>query len=98
MPKPKVFVNKINKDIKNNKNSYHFTGGEILDNTKVDVKEKIRDIFKSDTFVYKSSVTISLKNGRILRKDIIAYKNDELITLDNERINVSDIVDIKKAK
>ena len=85
MPKPKVFVNKINKDIKNNKNSYHFTGGEISDNTKVDVKEKIRD------------VTISLKNGRILRKDIIAYKNDELITLDNERINVSDIVDIKKA-
>ena len=93
MPKPKVFVNKINKDIKNNKNSY-----KKLNNKQMHRKEKkIRDIFKSDTFVYKSSVTISLKNGRILRKDIIAYKNDELITLDNERINVSDIVDIKKA-
>lgn len=103
MTKPKVFVNSINKSIKNNKESYHFKGErsnevEIIDDSKdIDINSKINDIFDSESFVYKSSVDITLKDGTKIREDVIAVRDSYLITLSNKRINLSDILDIKKA-
>ena len=84
---PKVYVNKISKDIKNNKNSYHFTNNE----------REIKPVFNSEEFVYKSSVLITLKDGRIINEDIIALKDGEIVTLSNKKIKIEEIIDIKKA-
>ena len=101
MAKPKVFVNSINKSIKNNKEVYHFRGDDIRDiemiDESVDVNYKINEIFNSDSFVYKSLVEITLKDGSRFKDDVIAMKDSYLITLNNRRININDIINIKKA-
>ena len=106
MAKPKVFVNSINKSIKNNKESYYYkkeAPDEIFiddisnDIRNVDVNSIINDIFDSESFVYKSSVYITLKDGTKSLEDIIAVKDSYLITLSDKKINISDIKDIKKA-
>ena len=105
MAKPKVFVNSINKSIKNNKESYHFRGNilndiEMIDDSnvvKVDVNSKINNIFNSESFVYKCLLEITLNNGNKIYEDVIAVKDSNLITLSNKKIKISDIMDIKKA-
>lgn len=101
MFKPKVFVNLINKDIKNNKESYHFKGNNIEDiemiDESIDINSKLNNIFNSESFVYKISVIIILKDGKELKEDVIAIRSSELITLSNKKIKISDIKDIKKA-
>ena len=94
---PKVYVNKISKDIKNNKNSYHFTNNERDIKPVGNIYSKINSIFNSEEFVYKSSVLITLKDGRIINEDIIALKDGEIVTLSNKKIKIEEIIDIKKA-
>lgn len=106
MAKPKVFVNSINKSIKNNKESYYYkkdVPDEIfIDDISNDIREgdvnsKINALFDSESFVYKSSVYITLKDGTKALEDVIAVKDSYLITLSDKKINISDIKDIKKA-
>ena len=102
MDKPKVFANTINKTIKNNKEFYYYRGindeVEIIDESKVvNIKKVLDDIFDSDSFVYKSVVEITLKDGTKLIEEIIAMKDSYLLTLSNRRININDIINIKKA-
>ena len=96
---PKVFINKIDKNIKNNKESYYYKGNEpiIIDDADINVKETINEIFNSDSFVYKTKVTIKFKNGKSKVYEIVAMKNNELISIDGDKIKVDDIVNIKKA-
>lgn len=96
---PKVFINKIDKSIKNNKESYYYKGDEpiIIDDADVNVKETINEIFNSDSFVYKVKVDIKFKNGKSKVYEIVAMKNNELISIDGDKIKVDDIVNIKKA-
>ena len=96
---PKVFINKIDKSIKNNKESYYYKGNEpiIIDDADINVKETINEIFNSDSFVYKTKVTIKFKNGKSKVYEIVAMKNNELISIDGDKIKVDDIVKIKKA-
>lgn len=93
MQKPRVFINNINKDIRNNRDSYHYT--EPIND--VSIKDKIDNMFNSSEFVYKYDVTILLKNNSSITTSVIALKNNYLITLDGDKINVDDIKDIKKA-
>lgn len=101
MEKPKVFANAINKAIKNNKEIYHYRGEineiEIIDESSVNIRKVLDDIFDSDSFVYKSTVEITLKDKTKLIEEIIAMKDIYLITLNNKRININDIINIKKA-
>ena len=92
---PKVFINKIDKSIKNNKESYYYKGNEpiIIDDADINVKETINEIFNSDSFVYKTKVTIKFKNGKSKVYEIVAMKNNELISIDGDKIKVN----IKKA-
>ena len=96
---PKVFINKIDKSIKNNKESYYYKGNEpiIIDDADINVKETINEIFNSDSFVYKTKVTIKFKYGKSKVYEIVAMKNNELISIDGDKIKVDDIVNIKKA-
>ena len=95
----KVFINKIDKSIKNNKESYYYKGDEpiIIDDADINVKETINEIFNSDSFVYKVKVDIKFKNGKSKVYEIVAMKNNELISIDGDKIKVDDIVNIKKA-
>ncbi len=96
--KPKVFINSIHKNIKNNMDSYHFIKEDIeMIDDSIDVKRKIKDIFDSTSFVYKSRVDILLKNGNHIIEDIIAIKDNNLITLNGNKIDIDNIIDIKKA-
>ena len=65
----------------------------VVDNEK-NINGKIRDIFNSPSYVYKSDVNITLNDGTNLKKTIIGRTNNSLITIDDELIDVSKITQI----
>lgn len=97
---PKVFANKIDKNIANNEKVYYSSkmvkDEELPRESKIydkNIYQKINDIFSSEKYVYKANVDIKLKNGNKTAK-IIGHNNGYLITIDNELIPISDIEDI----
>lgn len=98
---PKVYANKIDKEIKNNETVYYDRG----EKSKVEepknniipkeftIQQKINRIFGSSRYVYKADVDITLKDGKVSKK-IIGRNKNELITMENELIKIADIVDI----
>lgn len=100
MPIPKVFINNISKEIKNNANSYHFRNGTDEDRGEdkvIDVRSAINELFNKEDFVYKMDVVITLKDNSVLNEQIILLHDDYLITMNEKRININDIKHIKKA-
>ena len=99
--KPKIFVNKIEKDLKNNEKFYYSNNVEEKEpkkETSVNLKgknvsQKISEIFSSTRYVYKADVDIKLKDKDIKTK-IIGHNRTHLITIDNELIPITDIIDI----
>ena len=99
---PKVFANKIDKNLNNNETVYYDKNevrNEQKDNSSsiFTVNQKINQIFSSARYVYKADVIITTKNGK-MNKRIIGRNRNELITMDNEVINVNDILDIEFQK
>ena len=99
---PKVFANKIDKNLNNNETVYYNKNelrSEQNDNSNsiFTVNQKINQIFSSARYVYKADVIITTKNGK-MNKRIIGRNRNELITMDNEVINVNDILDIEFQK
>ena len=100
---PKVFANKIDKELKNNETVYYNKNEERKIEEKdpltsiLTVNQKINQIFSSARYVYKADVVITTKNGK-MNKRIIGRNRNELITMDNEVINVNDIIDIEFSK
>jgi hypothetical protein len=101
---PRVFANTINKKIENNKNVFY--GGreehkkkeevketKISFSDKLNIKQKLVEIFKSDYYVYKINVEITLKDRKITKR-IIGYNDKDIITMENELIPIHDIQDI----
>lgn len=94
--KENLFVNKFDKEFKNNEKVFYSKDNNITrNNEKVDVRKAIADIFKANDFVYKADVTITTKDKKF-NTTIIARNKNSLITMDNEIIKISDILDIKK--
>ena len=96
---PKVFHNKIDKKINNNKTVYYSNSNEDDDIT-VDsktVQQKINEIFSSPNYVYKANVDITLKDKKITKR-IIGRNKNYIITMDNDLIPINDIIDIKSQK
>lgn len=106
---PKVYANKIDKEIKNNE-FVAYSRNDRLDNREIieedgdnssilskelsgNVNQKIRDIFNSKNYIYKADVVISLKDKKITKR-IVGRNNNYLITYDNELIPITEIVDI----
>ncbi|HIS90393.1 MAG TPA: hypothetical protein IAC20_01880 [Candidatus Faecisoma merdavium] len=100
---PKVFANKIDKELNNNETVYYNKNEERKIEEKdpltsvLTVNQKINQIFSSARYVYKADVIITTKNGKV-NKRIIGRNRNELITMDNEVINVNDILDIEFQK
>lgn len=92
--KPKVFANKIDKKINNNKTSFKSSEPETISFTKGDINKKIKEIFNSTSYLYRANVIIKLRNGEVTKK-IIGKNNNQLITIDNELIPIDDILDIR---
>ena len=102
---PKVFQNKIDKDISNNDKFYYSANKEESNNeTKAETKskiikpnninKKINEIFSSPSYVYKANVEVTTKESTITTK-IIGRNKSYLITMDNKTIPIKDIIDIK---
>lgn len=97
---PKVFHNKLDKQINNNEKVYYSNNDNSTqtpeENTnKKNINQIINKIFSSSNYVYKANVEIILKD-RTITKRIIGRNKDYLITMDNELIKINDIIDIKK--
>ena len=98
---PKVFANKIDKKIENNK-SYCISKNEEKVEEKSDrtykieknINQKINEIFTSPRYVYKADVIITTNEGD-MEKRIIGKDGNSLITIDNELISIDRIIDIK---
>ena len=94
---PKVFANKIEKEIGNNEKVYYGNDKEEVREFKksdLNVNQKINQIFGSSRYVYKADVVIKLKD-KVVTNKIIGRNKNNLITMENELINISDIVDIE---
>ena len=102
---PKVYANRIDKNINNNKKVVYSSSSEIVEkrqelkeeqtiNLGKSVNQKINDIFNSPRYVYKADVDIALKDKKIKVK-LVGKNNNKLITLDNELISIDDIIDIR---
>lgn len=92
---PKVFANKVDKDIGNN-STYSYgekKENKSITNSNLTVEQKIRGIFNSPNYVYKAEVIIEM-NGSKLSKSLIGYNKEYLITFDDEKIPIQKIEDI----
>lgn len=105
---PKVFANKIDKQLENNKNVFYSKSeddimrtsdivGEQVQSFGVrgeNINQKINSIFSSPRYVYKADVDIVMKNGTFSKR-VVGRNSTHLITIDNELISIGDIIDIK---
>lgn len=99
---PGVFVNKIDKQINNNKMVYYGPNETVKEVSKessepINIRRKIRKLFQSTNYIYKLDVDITLQDKTVTKR-IIGYNEKDIITFDNERIPIKDVVniDIKK--
>lgn len=95
---PGVFVNKINKQIHNNKMVYYGPNEAEKEEEKeteepINIRQKIRKLFQSTNYIYKLDVDIILKDKTITKR-IIGYNDRDIITFDNERIPIENITNI----
>ncbi len=99
---PRVFANKIEKKIKNNKEVYISTNKQEQEyknekqnrlNTK-SISQKINEIIKSKKYTYKVPVKIQLNDKEIVT-NIIGKNQNNLITINNELIKINDIQNIE---
>lgn len=97
---PKVFQNKIDKDLNNNNKFFYSANNkkeiEVETEKPIDINKKINEIFSSPTYVYKANVEIKTKSNSYVTK-IIGRNKNYLITMDNKTIPISEIIDIKKS-
>jgi len=102
---PKMYHNKIDKDITNNRkvfstmhskvqDIYNDTKEKIFSNRKsYTVEQKIYNIFNSPNYIYKMDVTIITDDGKF-DKRIVGKTKGNLITFDGEYIPIDKIRDI----
>lgn len=89
---PEVFVNKINK-INNNKEVFYSYKDKTLKPEKINVREKINKLFKSNDFVYKKKFYIKTKYEE-KEYIIISKTTDYLLDINGSRIYIDNILDI----
>lgn len=105
---PKMYRNKIDKDIKNNERVFstmYENKNDIVNNQNIfinnrnnyTVEQKIYNIFNSPNYIYKIDVTIVTDQGTF-NKRIVGKTKSNLITMDNEYIPINTIRDIYIAK
>lgn len=92
---PKVFANRIDKDMRNTQDVYYGSDNRPVKKDSVSIIRKINNIFASPHHVYKSKVKITTSNS-VLEKTIVGKTSTDLITIDGELIKIINILDIEK--
>ena len=85
---PKVFVNKIDKEIKNYQEESRITN-------KIDFD----DILSDDKYSFNHIYLITLNDNTQIQDSIIGKKDNKILTIDNNYIdinNIKNIIEIKK--
>lgn len=95
----KIFVNKISKNIDNNKRVYYSVyddSDEVVINevNHYDIQNRIDILFKCNDFIYKKKFLIKTKE---FEKEfvIISKSYDYLLCMNGDKIFIKDIIDIK---
>ena len=88
---PKIYQNKNITNIENSQDYYYSN----LTPKKININQKINNIFKSKKYLYKIPVIINTTNNKIVTY-IIGKTNTYLITINNELISIKDIIDINE--
>lgn len=101
---PKVYVNKQEEKIKNNKETFYSEQNNIIINNmdsskelvdELIIKKRISEIFSSPKFIYKTKVWIKTDEEE-KEEIIIAKTNNSLLTLQNKIIPICIIKDIRE--
>lgn len=104
---PKMYRNKIDKDLNNNRKMFssitdsyeklekreNYNNLKINNRNNYTVEQKIYNIFNSPNYIYKIDVTIVMDNETV-KKRIVGKTKTYLITMDNEYIPINTIRDI----
>ena len=93
---PNVFVNKIDKKIRNNEEVYYSDKddkNELEEGKEVNIRHKFSELYKDVPFLYKKKVLITTNEG-VIETKIISYNQNYAITIDNVRFHLDDIKDI----
>ncbi len=100
---PKMYHNKIDKNINNNERVFSTLNNDIIINNtnnsfinnrnNLTVEQKIVNIFNSPNYIYKIDVVIVTDKYKEVKR-IIGKNNNNLITMDNEYIPINTIRDI----
>jgi len=91
---PKVYVNPIDKKLKNNKDMFYSRLLEEKKDTR-SIMNDIDRIFHSRDFVYKSKVEIVMENG-VIEAVIVGKSGSSLLTMEGKSIPIASIKEIKK--
>ena len=98
---PRVFQVPVDKEAGNNNKVFYSKEEMKIPNTKQtyekNINQKIKDIFKSPSYIYQADVIITLRDN-IINKKIIGKNQTHIITNENELIPITDIIDIKLSK
>lgn len=86
---PKVYVNKISKELNNSQES-----SLVSDERSISLDE----VFDSSKFLFNHKYLISLSNGKEIRSSIISNYGNKILTIDNDLISLNDIKSIKEIK
>lgn len=102
---PRMYRNKIDKDIRNNDKIFSTINKDKIIEKKIDnevytdnkknytVEQKIYNIFNSPNYIYKIDVVIVTDSGTF-NKRIVGKNKSNLITIDSEYIPINTIRDI----
>ena len=88
--KPKMYQNKITKEIHNNQSVFSGIGNKQPINN---IRNKINTIIKGSDFIYSKKVYIVFDNTTI-KRNIIGISGNSIVTIDNEYIPIDNITDI----
>ena len=92
---PNIFKGTVDKS-NNQESSVIKEDNEVKEEKEVkSVDRQIKDVFKSDSFVYKADTIITLNTGEVLKKTIIGKTQNSLLTIDDELIDVASISKIE---
>lgn len=104
---PKVFANKITKELNNNEKIYNSSYDEEqelkqspkkkasnMNNENKTINQKINEIINSKKYIYKVPVKIETETGEILTK-IIGKNKNNIITIENTLIKIETIKNIE---
>ena len=94
---PNIFKGKVNRNINQKEAVISSNNQNIEEKEKeyTDVYKEIKEIFNSESFIYKADTLITFYSGEKIKKTIIGRNNNSLITMDDDLIDINSIEKIE---